>query len=146
MGLCYALVCPECGYNFMARFGRGGDDTPAKEAAESFETRERDDEATKVYWAIRGYRNSKPFVDYDPFPYHCPDCKEFFHYDRIIIRSRSGIYRTDCEKCPKCSNSFVYQLDMGMLKGKDEYGYGECRQECPKCGHKLKVTGGGIYD
>ena len=33
-----------------------------------------------------------------------------------------------------------------MLEGKEEYGYGECEQECPKCGHKLKVTGGGIYD
>ena len=146
MGLCYDLLCPECGYKFMARFGRGGDDTPADEAEERFETRERNDEETRVYWAIREQKNSMPSVEYDSFPYHCRDCREFFHYDRIIIRGRSGIYRTDCKKCPMCSNPFVQQLDMNMLEGKETYGYGECEQKCPKCGHKLKVTGGGVYD
>ena len=146
MGLYYDLLCPECGYKFNAMFGRGGDDSPAKEAEERFIIQKRGDEAAEVYWVIRGKGNFRPSVDYAPVPYYCINCNEFFQYNRIIIHGKGGVYHTNCNKCPNCSMPFIHMLQMEMLKGKEEYGYGECEQECPKCGHKLKVTSNGIYD
>ena len=141
MGLYYSLVCSNCGYKFLAKDGRGGDDQPAENIKKKLKARQENDEMTRVYWSM-----DNPHVDYDPVPYHCSKCKEFFNYDRIIISSIYGTYFSECEACPKCSYTLVDRIPYEMLKGKDEYGYGECAQECPKCEQKLIVKSAGIFD
>ena len=143
MGAFVDLKCPKSKYEFSALFWNGGSGRPDEEALQRLVSGDRKDEASLVYALMKSLGDVR--VEADSKPFACEQCREIFNYYRVIIHGKEGQYIETSAVCPVCGGKVPSYQGIGLsdLEGKEKNTHGECLCRCPKCSHRLRVTGNG---
>ena len=145
MGEYSRLKCPYCGYEFQALFGNGASEEPDQRARVRLEMETATDEVSQIY-ALMKQRGEVSVVAYLQ-PFVCKDCREFFNYWQVALRSEEGHYAEDKGICPTCGKvlSSRDEIRQDDVDGKAEFGKAKCRCSCPVCHTHMQVTGTGYW-